>query len=308
MLRLSILRQLLPGLVVASLSASGYAAAPRTASDSEYRVQDLNVAMRQARFTGDIEACVELGNRALQISPADTTILGMRARCLAELGRAVDAVADLRKIEVIGPSAAYVLDDMALAYLALGRPEDAAVAARRAIAMDMSLEDAHFDLISALMAAGDHQEAITAFEVFKASGLEDRIGVANNLAWELYLAGRYADALRIAEEWLAANPRVVERPNHIANAQGHAKVLDTAAHAQAALGRAEDAVAAFMRAAEMSPDRLSPLYQQLLTVQGFAPQPGDAGLEPALRACVARGENCRLYVDVPRSGPLASPL
>ena len=277
------------------------------ASNAESGVDDLLLAMRDARYEGDIEACVELGDQALQVAPDDTRILGTRARCLAELERAVDAVADIQRIDALGPSTAFVLDDVALAYLALGRPEDAAAAARRALEMDPSLEDAHFDLISALMAAGNHQEAIAAFDAFQSTCLVDRIGLANNLAWELYLAGRYADSLEIAEEWLAANPTVVDTPDHIANPQGYAKVLDTAAHSRAALGRAEEAVAAFLSAAELSPGELHPLYEELLTAQGFA-KPGDSDLEPALRACVAGGEICKLYVDFRRSGPLAPPL
>jgi tetratricopeptide (TPR) repeat protein len=306
-LRLSIVRLFSCGLAAAALSVSVDATAQRAASKSEKSLQALAQSMRQARLAGDIEGCVKSANRALRLSPADTRIRGLRARCLAELERAVEALADLRRIEAIGPSRASVLGDMAVAYLALSRPEDAAAAARRAIAMDKSFEGAHFDLISALMVAGDHRQAIAAFEAFKASGVADRIGVANNLAWELYLAGRYADSLRIAEEWFAANPTVIATPNHIANAEGYAKVLDTAAHARAALGRKNEAVAAFMRAAALSPVELRPLYQQLLTAKGFASKPDDDGLERGLRACVALGERCRLYVDIRRSGPLASP-
>lgn len=290
-----------------ALFVSACVSIPATKTSADPTVETLLLAMRDARYAGDIEGCVDLGNQALLISPGDTRILGTRARCLAELERAVDAMADIQKIQTLGPMTAFVLDDVALAYLALGRPEDAAAAAGAALAMDPTLEDAHFDLISALMAAGKYQEAIAAFDVFKVACLEDRNGVANNLAWELYLAGHYAEALQIAEEWLAANPTPINSPNHIANPEGYAKVLDTAAHSRAALGQADEAVAAFLSAADMSPDELRPLYQELLTAQGFA-QPGDPDLEPALRACVAGGENCRLYVDFRRSGPLAPPV
>jgi tetratricopeptide (TPR) repeat protein len=305
--RLRVFQPLLLSFIVGGLFVSACATVPRAMSNSGDRIRSLSVEIRQARFKGDIETCVRLSNEALAIAPMDTGLLGMRARCLAEFDRAVEAMADLRQIEVIGPASAVVLDDMALAYLALGRPGDAAVAARRAVAMQPSFEDAHFDLISALMATGAHQEAMAAFTAFQSSGLKDRIGVANNLSWELYLSGRYADALKIVEQWLAANPRVVEVKDHIGNAQGYATVLDTAAHIRAALGRADEAVSTFMRAAELSPHDLRPLYEHLLTVQGFIPATGAASLEPALRACVARAEKCKLYADSRRSGPIAPP-
>ena len=256
----------------------------------------LYQAMRQAESTGNIPGCLEYGTRALKISPQDTRIFAMRARCLAESGRAKDMEADIRKIEEIGPWAAVVLDDMALAFLVLERPGEAAAAARRAIQMDPAFQDAYFDLTTALMATGAYEEALANYRALRNAGVEDPIGLANNISWEFYLAGRYTDALQIVDEWLAANPKPIDKPNDIASAQSYPAVVDTAAHVLAALGRPDEAVAAFLRAAKMSPGQFRPRYEERLATLGFpVKNSSDAGLEAGLRACVATGANCRLY-------------
>ena len=60
--------------------------------------------------------------------------------------------------------------------------------------MDPSFQDAYFDLTTALMATGAFNEALATFRALHKAGVEDRIGLANNLSWELYLAGRYRRA------------------------------------------------------------------------------------------------------------------
>jgi len=253
--------------------------------------------MRLAELTGNIPGCIEYGSRALNVSPRDTRIFAMRARCLAESGRTTGVEADIRRIEEIGPWAPVVLDDMALAFLVLDRPGEAVAAARRAIQMDPSFQDAYFELTTALMATGAYDEALSTFRVLRKAGVEDRIGLANNVAWELYLAGRYTDAIQIVDDWFAANTKPIEEPNNIANTQGYPVVIDTAAHVLAALGRQEESVASFLRAAKMSPGKFRSKYEERLAALGFAVKDGDAGLEAALRACVATGTNCRLYGD-----------
>jgi tetratricopeptide (TPR) repeat protein len=252
-------------------------------------------SMYAAMEAEDLETCVEHGTHAVGIEPEDSRILAARARCLAELGRADEALADLARAEEIEPWATFVLDDMAIAYLALDRPDDAITAVRRALEIDPKFEDGHYDLISALMAKGQHEEAMAAFREFQKVVPEDRIGLANNLSWEFYLAGRYEESLQIVEEWLAAYPEPVDEPNHIANPEGYGFVVDTVAHDYAALGRDEEAVQAFLRAAEISSEELRPMYEERLAALGHKPEPGEAGLEAALRACVATREACKLY-------------
>jgi tetratricopeptide (TPR) repeat protein len=256
--------------------------------------------MRQAHFSGNNPSCIEYGTRALNASPRDARILAMRARCLAHSGHTAEMEADIRKVEEIGPWAAVVLGDITLAFLALNRYGEAAAAARRAIQMDPTFQDAYFDLTTALMASGAYDEALATFRALPKSGIVDRVGLANNISWELYLAGRYSDALQIVSDWLVANPKPIDEPHSIANAQGYPVVVDTAAHILTALGRQEEAVATFLRAAKLSPNTFRPKYEERLAALGFAAKDGDAGLEAALRTCVATGANCKLYGDDPR--------
>lgn len=261
-------------------------------------VRALYHAMRQAQFTANVSACIEYGTRALAVSPRDTRVFAMRARCMADAGRVVDMEADVRKVEEIGPWAAVVLNDIAQAFLVLDRPEEAAIAARRAIRMDPTFQDAYFDLATALMATGAYEEVLAIFRGLNKAGVKDRIGLANNIAWELYLAARYDDGLQVINDWFTANPKPVDEPNSIANAQGYPVVVDTAAHILAALGRKDEAVASFMRAAKMSPGQFRIKYEERLAALGFDTKGGDdAGLEAALYACATTGVNCRLYGD-----------
>jgi hypothetical protein len=63
----------------------------------------------------------------------------------------------------------------------------------------------------------------------------------------------------------------------------------------AALGRTDEAVEAFLRAAEIGGSEFRSMYEEGLTRLGHALEPGDEGFEAALRACVATGEMCKLF-------------
>ncbi|GAB4528202.1 MAG: hypothetical protein Tsb0019_30200 [Roseibium sp.] len=277
--------------------AEGAAELDRALAVDPDHVRTLYLAMRQAQFTGRTETCIAYGNRALAISPRDTRVLGARARCFATLGLAEAAQTDIDRIDALGAWAAVAADDVALAYMALDRPAAAARAAHQSVRLDPLFEDGYFDLVWALMAAGEHDAAIETFRIFKETGLEDRIGISNGLAWELYLAGRYEDALKINEEWRAENPDPVDAPNTIANESGYPIVMDTAGHTLAALGRQQEAVSAFLLAAKLSPAKVRTVYQQRLADMGFGTKLRDGGLEEALSACVATGDACRLYTE-----------
>jgi tetratricopeptide (TPR) repeat protein len=249
------------------------------------------VSMFMLRQAGDFETCVELGNRAVELAPSEAEAWSSRALCLAELGRTEEAMADLQEAERLKPYSAFVYDDMTLAYLALDRPEEALATARSAVELDPKPEWVQMSLVSALIATGAVDEAIAAYREAQAAGVEDTAGEqANNLAWGLYLAGEHEKALPVIEEWLAAHPEPMGAPHY------H-YTLDTAAHIMAATGQADEAVQTFLRAAELSPDELRPMYEEQLTVLGHTPEPGDEGFEAALRACVATGEACKLFPE-----------
>jgi tetratricopeptide (TPR) repeat protein len=173
----------------------------------------------------------------------------------------------------------------------LDSPEEAQAAAGRIVDLGPRYEKAQGWLLQALVETGAVDEAIAAYREAQAAGVEDTAGEqANNLAWGLYLAGEHEKALPVIEEWLAAHPEPMGAPHY------H-YTLDTAAHIMAATGQADEAVQTFLRAAELSPDELRPIYEEQLNVLGHTPEPGDEGFEAALRACVATGEACKLFPE-----------
>lgn len=100
--------------------------------------------------------------------------------------------------------------------------------------------------------------AIADYRQAQAEGIEDRLGLASNLAWRLYRAGHAAKALPILEEWLAANPEPTDDPQHLAGAVHYPFALDTMAQILAAVGRSEAAAERFLEAAEIGgPERPS---------------------------------------------------
>lgn len=254
----------------------------------------LYYAMRQSQARNDNQGCVVYADRAIKNTPNDFRAIAMRARCLSAIGRTSDASADLDKLEQANPWMAIAYEDMTIAYLRLSQPEKAAEAAHKAIRIDPYLENVYFDLITALMAMGDQQQAIATFRSFQKVGIEDTVGVANNLAWELYLAEQYKSAHQIVEEWVEANPQPVDKPNNTANSEGYPRVLDTLAHSLAAINRAEEAVKTFVRATEISNSGgLRAQYLDRLRALGFARQ-GES-FEAALLKCTSTGASCKLF-------------
>jgi tetratricopeptide (TPR) repeat protein len=233
---------------------------------------------------GDLEACVESGNKAVELAPADVRVWATRGLCLAELGRTEEALSDLAEAERLGPYLMTNYEDIAYAYLVLDRPEDVLATARRAVEMDPMHEGARALLTIGLVETGAVDEAIAAYREAQTAGIEDDTGLmANELAFGLYMAGEHEKALPIIEEGLARQTEPA------------AGDIDTLAHILAALGRTDEAVEAFRRAAEIGGPEIRSMYEDQLTALGHTPEPGEEGFEAALRACVATGEACKLF-------------
>jgi Tfp pilus assembly protein PilF len=174
------------------------------------------------------------------------------------------------------------------AYLTFDSPEEAQAAADRMVNLGPRYEKAQGWLLQAMVETGAVDEAIAAYREAQAAGIEDKAGyLFNGLTWGLYRTGEPEKALPIVEEWLAAHPEPTSDPQYHFT-------LDTAAHIMAAAGQTDEAVDTFLRAAEIGGPGFRAEYTTFLTGLGFAPEPGDEGFEAALRACVATGEACKL--------------
>ena len=176
-----------------------------------------------------------------------------RAFSLAQLGRSEDALADYDIALQMDPELAFVYSERGDLYLALDQVEPALA-----------------DLRHALDLAPSQQ-------------------TGNHLAWELYLLGRYDEALEVVEQALA-----MEEPDQ-------PEAVDTHAHVLAALGHAEAAMAAYERAMRLGGEEWVALYQETLRDRGYGDIEPTGELDPptraALRRCVV--DACPLMEDVP---------
>jgi tetratricopeptide (TPR) repeat protein len=234
--------------------------------------------------SGDLEACVEIGAKAVEIAPEDVRVRAFRGLCLAELGRAEEAMVDIQAAERIGPHSVDTYEVLLYAHYALDHRGEVLATGRRAVEMAPMDELANALLTIGLIETGAVDEAVAAYQEAEAAGVGDTEGFrSNNLAWGLYEAGQHEAALPIIEQGLAGQTE--PHPDHI----------DTAAHVLAALGRTEEAVAEFLRAVEVGGPGQRDWYAEHLTALGHNPGTTDAEFEAALRACVATGDACKLF-------------
>lgn len=216
----------------------------------------------------------------------------------------------------LGEAAAF--EDLGWVHINSGRPEDALAAARRALDIADRLtadasgtaqtpphpvealapwhEPAQGLLLQAMAETGAAEEALATYREGQAAGVEDEAGHrATGLAWGLHMAGDREAAQTVIDDWLAAHPLPADGPVP----PDYPSILDTAAHVWAAAGRADEAVAAFLQAAELGGPSWRTEYRLHLSGLGFPPGPGEEGLEAALRACVATREACKLFWQTP---------
>ncbi|MGA2444523.1 MAG: serine/threonine-protein kinase [Opitutaceae bacterium] len=81
----------------------------------------------------------------------------------------------------------------------------------------------------------------------------DAVLIKNDIAWEYYLAGEYADALSVGEATLAQRRKASDTKSALI-----AEVMDTVACTYEALGRQAEALALFQEALQLTTDRRGP--------------------------------------------------
>lgn len=228
---------------------------------------------------GRPEACLEAAPEAERLAPQDPFVFAVRGRCLNDVGDHAAAAEALRRAIAHGQDTGFNRSNLAFALLRRGQPVEAAAEARRALALDPSLGVALGQLVAALMDMGEAEAALSAWRKAFPAVASDRAWAANEFAWDLYLAGRHAEGLAILEEGALSG----ESPPT-------SNQVDTQAHLLAALGRPEEAVAAFREAAALDPAVVA-LYDRRLRELGHGPfaEPG------SLLACARTGATCLLY-------------
>jgi tetratricopeptide (TPR) repeat protein len=154
----------------------------------------------------------------------------------AELREAIAAIQTSLQINPDNPEA---LNNLGVAWQALGRFEDARSAHARAVALSPGFADAHNNLGAALQLLGRLDEAATEFR--EAIRLKPRVANAHhNLGMVLTLEGQIDAAIAEITEALRLDPNDAEAYLSLGNALKR-------------LGRPEDALAQYLKAARLKP-------------------------------------------------------
>jgi TolB-like protein/Tfp pilus assembly protein PilF len=138
---------------------------------------------------GDLEAAARHLERALELSPADTDIIGWAARLARDLGRLDQAIA-LQEYRVardpVNPDGHFGLG---LSYLQAGRPDEAIAAFRTSLSLSPGRIGAQAGIGTALLLKGEPEAALAEMEQ-ESSGALRLIGLAR----AYHALGRAADS------------------------------------------------------------------------------------------------------------------
>jgi tetratricopeptide (TPR) repeat protein len=243
-------------------------------------VDAIQSAMDLLAGAGRTEECLDLVPDAMRLAPEHPHTFASRGRCLHEGGRAVAAIADYRRALELGLDEAFLHSNLSRLLLDIGATAEGLSEARRALELDPGLGLALRNLAVGMVESGEPEAAVAAWREGAPRLENDRDVGANDLAWTLYAVGRHAEGLAVLEEALAAGVSL-----------DRVDAVDTHAHLLAANGRPEEAVEAFLRAAELGGEERRAIFEASLSALGFAP---GKDLAARLRACAATGAACRL--------------
>ena len=234
---------------------------------------------------GDPQRCLDELEGIEELAPDDPYVFAVLGRCRFDNGETAAAIDDYEKAVELGIQESVVLANLSLAYLTNDEAEEAREVADEAVALNERDPYAQRALADALVALGETDAAIEAYERWQALGDADTLNLANSLAWQLYLAGEYEDALEIIEPVF---PDLRE-----ATPEEYFQV-DTYGQILGALGRKDEALEAMMLAAELGgPDQVA-FYRSELESLGLIAGPGTDGLREAMADCIDTGADCRL--------------
>jgi tetratricopeptide (TPR) repeat protein len=131
-------------------------------------------------------------------------------------------------------------NDLGVAYLSLGRYQDALESCKQAIRIEPDYADAHNNLGNVYLSLGRWQYAIEAYK--QAIKIKPDYADAHNNLGNAYLSlGRYQDALEAYKQAIKIEPYYADAHNNLGNAY-------------LSLGRYQDAVEAYKQAIKIKPD------------------------------------------------------
>lgn len=213
--------------------------------------------------------------RGLELDPKLRGVHGVLAGALFDLGR-YEAAVDCYRKALRFQQAPDLHQNLGMALLRLGRPDQAEPSLRRAGELAPDDVEIQFGLVSVLLALGRHDEA---HEVMQrvTTLMPDQADAHYRLGLLLCHAKRWTEALARMEAALACAP-------------GHFEAQRHAGLCQRELGRADDTIAALERAMAISPDNPVLLVDLMASFQKFR----------RLREAIAMAR--RILADQPDNG------
>jgi tetratricopeptide (TPR) repeat protein len=209
--------------------------------------------------------------KATTLLPDDAGAHNNLGNALARLGRPGEAVVSYRRALALKADFAEAHNNLGNALLDLGRIDDAVASYRRALQIKPDYAAAHDNLGNGLTRLGRFDDAIASFRCAVALS-PDFAGAHNNLAGALLELGRVDDALASYRRALAYDPNFAEAHNNLGN------VLR-------GLGQLDEALASYRRALEIRP--------------GFAAAHSNQGIALRLQGRTAEAEaSCRRALEI----------
>lgn len=202
------------------------------------------------------------------------------AQCAQAAGKAPDALAHWQEAVRLRPDMAELQAEYGMALIHANRIEDAAAAFRAALALNPALYGTAYNLGNALAALGKPGEALAPYR--QAIAHKPDFAEAHfNLGLAHFKLGQTAEALAAYRAAFALNA-------------GLPKIADTLGNLLLDEGRADEAAAVFLRAAEAGTEKLGFLFRAHLLLPRIAESPAQIA---AARAHLAKGLDQLMSMD-----------
>jgi adenylate cyclase len=214
------------GLAVNYNNMAGYGLLPRheayakareatekaLAIDPDYARANAQLGWIAMRYDNDLAQAARHFERALQLDPADITIIGAAASLLRSLGRLDESIAIQEYVAARDPVHPIVHSNLAGSYLGAGRWDEAIAAYETTLHLSPGYLGAHYNKGEALLLKGEPEAALESF-----TREEGREGAGRVLgqALALYALGRQeehqAKLNELIERWGDQRPSSVAR-------------------------------------------------------------------------------------------------
>jgi protein O-GlcNAc transferase len=194
----------------------------------------------QHHQTGQLDVAERLYWDVLKMVPEQPDALHLLGVLAIQHGRPADAVLRIRRAVASRPASAVYHANLGVALQAVGRLDDARAALERAVSLDAGHVDASFNLGVTLQTLGALDDAVTRYRhvITLAPG---HVGALRNLGNSLASLGRHEEAVDAFRQVLALAP-------------GDTGLLGSLGASLAGLGRTDDAIEALTAATISAPN------------------------------------------------------